>query len=43
MPFFHSFENHSDIFPDVDSRYKFALMQVVNSPPGAAMSTKRPE
>jgi hypothetical protein len=36
MPFFHSFENRNGIFPDVDSRYKFALMQVVNSPPVSA-------
>lgn len=35
MPFFHSFENREGIFPDVDSRYKFALMQVVNVPPVA--------
>ncbi len=36
MTFFYSFENRNGIFPDVDSRYKFALMQVVNSPPDAA-------
>ncbi len=36
MPFFWSFENRNGIFPDVDSRYKFALMQVVNSPPDNA-------
>ena len=36
MPFFYSFENRNSIFPDVDSRYKFALMQVVNSPPAVA-------
>ena len=36
MPFFWSFENRNGIFPDVDSRYKFALMQVVNSPPVSA-------
>jgi hypothetical protein len=35
MPFFYSFENRNGIFPDVDSRYKFALMQVVNSAPNA--------
>ncbi|MBP9685715.1 MAG: hypothetical protein KBE07_13800 [Rhodoferax sp.] len=33
MPFFWSFENRNGIFADVDSRYKFALMQVVNTPP----------
>jgi hypothetical protein len=33
MPFFHSFENRNGLFPDVDSRYKFALMQVLNSAP----------
>lgn len=33
MPFFHSFENRNALFPDVDSRYKFAMMQVVNSAP----------
>ena len=33
LPFFWSFENRYGIFPDVDSRYKFALMQVVNAPP----------
>ncbi len=35
MPFFYSFENREGIFPDVDSRYKFALMQVVNISPDA--------
>ena len=33
MPFFHSFENNKGIFPDVHRSYKFASMQVVNSPP----------
>ena len=33
MPFFWSFENRNGIFADVDSRYKFALMQVINTPP----------
>ena len=33
MPFFYSFENRNGVFPDVDSRYKFALMQVTNLPP----------
>ncbi|WP_293996815.1 Eco57I restriction-modification methylase domain-containing protein [Sphaerotilus sp.] len=33
MVFFYSFENRKPIFPDVDSRYKFALMQLVNTPP----------
>lgn len=36
MPFFYSFENRNGIFPDVDSRYKFAQMQVVNRPPATA-------
>jgi len=36
MPFFYSFENRNGIFPDVDSRYKFALMQVIKSAPSAA-------
>ena len=36
MPFFYSFENRNGIFPDVDSRYKFALMQIVNRPPVTA-------
>lgn len=35
LRFFYSFENRNGIFPDVDSRYKFALMQVVNTPPTA--------
>ena len=33
MPFFYSFENRNGIFADVDSRYKFALMQIVNAQP----------
>jgi hypothetical protein len=33
MPFFWSFENNKGIFPDVHRSYKFALMQVVNTPP----------
>lgn len=37
--FFYSFENRDGIFPDVDSRYKFALMQVLNTPPDAASAT----
>ncbi|MDP2783154.1 MAG: N-6 DNA methylase [Sulfurimicrobium sp.] len=36
MPFFYSFENRNGLFPDVDSRYKFALMQIVNRAPSAA-------
>ena len=36
LRFFYSFENRHGIFPDVDSRYKFALMQVVNTAPDAA-------
>jgi hypothetical protein len=35
LRFFYSFENRDGIFPDVDSRYKFALMQVLNTPPDA--------
>lgn len=33
MPFFYSFENNKGIFLDVHRSYKFALMQVVNTPP----------
>ena len=33
MPFFWSFENNKGIFADVHRSYKFALMQVVNTPP----------
>ncbi len=40
MPFFWSFENRNGIFPDVDSRYKFALMQVVNSAPDCSLPVK---
>ncbi|MEO5607783.1 MAG: DNA methyltransferase, partial [Polaromonas sp.] len=36
MPFFWSFENNKGIFPDVHRSYKFALMQIVNSPPVTA-------
>ena len=35
LVFFHSFENRKPLFPDVDSRYKFASMQVVNTAPSA--------
>ncbi len=35
MRFFYSFENRKRIFPDVDSRYKFAMMQLLNTPPDA--------
>lgn len=35
MPFFHSFENNRGIFQDVHRSYKFALMQVVKTPPTA--------
>lgn len=31
LQYFYSFENREGIFPDVDSRYKFALMQVQNA------------
>ena len=30
LSIFYSFENREGIFPDVDSRYKFALMQIKN-------------
>lgn len=33
LRFFYSFENRKPIFLDVDSRYKFAMMQVVNTAP----------
>jgi hypothetical protein len=36
MPFFWSFENNKGVFPDVHRSYKFALMQVVNTPPDSA-------
>ncbi len=35
LQFFYSFENNLGIFPDVHRSYKFALMQVVNTPPAA--------
>lgn len=35
LKFFHSFENNKGIFPDVHRSYKFAMMQVVNTPPSA--------
>jgi hypothetical protein len=35
MAFFYSFENNKGIFPDVHRSYKFALMQVVKTPPTA--------
>lgn len=33
MPFFFSFENRESLFLDVHRSYKFALMQITNSPP----------
>ena len=39
MPFFYSFENREPLFPEVDSRFKFAMMQVVNTPLTAAQSS----
>ncbi len=36
VSFFYSFENRNGVFPDVDSRYKFALMQVLNKAPATA-------
>jgi N-6 DNA Methylase len=38
MPFFYSFENREPLFPEVDSRYKFAMMQIVNTPLTAEMT-----
>ncbi|MBK9443657.1 MAG: N-6 DNA methylase [Comamonadaceae bacterium] len=35
LRFFYSFENNRGIFPVVHRSYKFALMQVVNTPPDA--------
>ena len=35
MPFFFSFENRDKLFIDVDSRYKFALMQIIKELPKA--------
>lgn len=40
LQFFLSFENREGIFPDVDSRYKFALMQVDNTPPSSSHQIK---
>ena len=39
LRFFYSFENNKGIFLDVHRSYKFALMQVVNSPPDANGTT----
>jgi Type I restriction enzyme R protein N terminus (HSDR_N)/N-6 DNA Methylase len=39
MPFFYSFENREPLFPEVDSRFKFAMMQVVNTPLTPAQSS----
>lgn len=39
MPFFYSFENRNGLFPDVDSRYKFALMQIVKQAPANEANT----
>lgn len=36
LRYFHSFENNKVIFLDVHRSYKFAMMQVVNTPPTAA-------
>ena len=33
LEYFYSFENREAIFSDVDSRYKFALMLISNTPP----------
>ena len=32
LKYFYSFENREGIFPDIDSRYKFALMQILSCP-----------
>jgi N-6 DNA Methylase len=40
MPFFFSFENRVKLFIDVDSRYKFAMMQITNTPPAANASIR---
>lgn len=42
--FFYSFENRNGLFPDVDSRYKFALMQIEHSvsPPEGEERDKNP-
>ena len=32
LTYFYSFENREGIFPDIDSRYKFALMQIFSCP-----------
>jgi len=37
MPFFWSFENKKGIFADVHRSYKFALMQLVSTPPDSAL------
>jgi hypothetical protein len=39
LAFFYSFENNRGIFPDVHRSYKFALMQVLNTPPFEAATT----
>lgn len=40
LTYFYSFENREGIFPDVDSRYKFALMQILSFPPPPNHATK---
>ncbi len=32
LSFFYSFENRENLFPEVDDRYKFAMMQIINQP-----------
>jgi N-6 DNA Methylase len=39
MPFFYSFENNEGVFEEVHRSYKFAMMQVVNTPLTAAPSS----
>lgn len=40
MPFFYSFENQETLFSGVDSRYKFAMMQILNAAPSIDASIK---
>lgn len=37
---FDGFENREGIFPDIDQRYKFGLIQIKNTPPKANQSSK---
>ncbi|AGX87541.1 Eco57I restriction-modification methylase domain-containing protein [Candidatus Symbiobacter mobilis] len=42
VPFFYSFENRKAIFLDVHRSYKFAMVQVINTPPVAASADYTP-